>query len=669
VERSALMSNHPNNASTRSILAFVLSVAPLQARILVLALAGIMTVLLAVLGKDGLSLLEEQAGAMAWKLNPDATLEERVSIIAIDEKSLAELGPWPWPRETLTALSDSLADAGVQLQVYDIVLPEQRPGDATLAASLMNNRGLLGQAFALQSDQLVQTGQLTHPLQGLVCNAQSSAATGYVANNPAFADIAKGHITPVVDSDGAVRKVPAYICNNGRPYPALALGTFLQATGDQAWNTTMMAGDGWLDPAMSLQIDAYPGLSLPVDAAGHLRVPFRKAPEAFIAYSAVDVINGLIAPELLENTWVLVGYTAFGLDDIVPTPFNGAAPGVEIQARLIAGMLDGNLPYTPRASLALQGLVSLVFAGALLLLLAVRERFTGLNLLLCVLLLPALSLFLHTRLLLDSNIWFGWINPALYGVLAASLLMLYEYSRIRMEKGRVLINLSSYLPSDVAHEIAFSLPDSSINAQRVNATILNADLRNFSAYGEARLPEEAAALLHFFFVKAAAIIEANKGQVHEFKGDGLLAVWHGQDQEAAALALKAAIEMQQTIQEQLPQIPPPGLEPLALGIGIETGSVLIGSIGPANRRTHTLLGETVTVAMRVQEMTAELAQPVLLGENAAKQLQYKGLESQGSYLLDGLRRPHILYAPPLRSLTGSAASDVPMLKVHQGGRA
>ena len=663
------MTSSGQKQTARNALSFVLSIAPLQARMLVLVVAGLVTMLLTLLASDTLDLLEEQAGAFAWRLNPETTLEERVSIVAIDEKSLAELGSWPWPRETLTTLSDALADAGVQLQLYDIVLPEARPGDEQLAAALESNRGVLSQAFALQAGQAVQTGQITHPLSGIACNSEGAAATGFIANNANFTSVAKGHITPVVDSDGAVRKVPAFICHNGQPYPALALSAFLQATGDTAWATTVVSGEGVFAPAQQLQFDSYPGMTLPLDEAGNIRVSFRSAPETFIAYPAVDVINGEIGPQLLENTWALVGYTAFGLDDIVPTPFSGAAPGVEIQARLLAGMLDGSLPYTPRSATAIQLLLSLVFAGALLLLLSARERFIGPTLLLFTLVLPAISLFLHARLLLGSNLWFGWLAPAIYGVLAASLLMLYEYSRVRMERGRVLSNLSSYLPSNVAQEIAYSLPNSSINARRVNATILSADLRNFSAYGEARLPEEAAALLHFFFVKAAAIIEANQGQVHEFKGDGLLAVWHGQNNEAATHALKAASQMQRVIQEQLPQHPPAGLEPLALGIGIETGSVLIGSIGPANRRTHTLLGETVTVAMRIQEMTAELAYPLLVGENAAKQMDYAGLQSQGSYLLKGLRRPHTLFAPPIQTSSGNTKADIPTLKVHQGGRA
>ncbi len=183
-------------------------------------------------------------------------------------------------------------------------------------------------------------------------------------------------------------------------------------------------------------------------------------------------------------------------------------------------------------------------------------------------------------------------------------------------------------------------------------------LRNFSAFGESRPPEESAALLHYFFVRATEIIEQHGGSIHEFKGDSLLAVWYGSYANAAVRALAAAQEMQIAIQrDMLPQHPPAGLEPLALGIGIEQGPVLVGSIGPAHRRSHTMLGDTVTITLRIQEMTAELASPILVGECAARQLSECRLESQGSYLLSGLQTPHILFAP--------AVADVPKRRSRQ----
>ena len=235
----------------------------------------------------------------------------------------------------------------------------------------------------------------------------------------------------------------------------------------------------------------------------------------------------------------------------------------------------------------------------------------------------------------------------MFSLLAASLLLLLEQSRVRVERSRVYDNLVSYLPGDIAKEIAYSLPSSAINAKRCDVTLLNADIRNFAAFGEARPPEESAAVLHYFFVRATEIVEQHGGRVHEFKGDSLLAIWDGHQRQAAEQSLLAAQEMQLTIDQNI--LSPDshdGLERLALGISIEQGPALIGSIGPAHRRSHSLLGDTVTIALRIQELTEELAQPILIGECAARHLVNQKLESQGSFLLTGLKVPHTLFAPP-----------------------
>lgn len=639
---------------------------PALARAGVLGFAGLLTLLTLSLFAPSLATFEEQVGAMAWRLNPDATTEERINVVAIDEKSIERLGAWPWSRDTMAALSEAIAASGAQLQLYDIAFPEQRAGDAAFLAALQNSRAVIAQLPDIQTDQDVRAGQLSHPLSGISCSdAGIPAATSFIANHATFAAIPKGHIAPQLDADGAVRRVPALVCVDGQAYPALSLTGLLSASGSQPWQGSLVQPAGLLAPAQALQFSAYPGLSVPLDADGNMRVSFRRAPEAYRAFSAVDILDGNIDRALLENTWVLVGYTAFGLVDIVPTPFNAAAPGVEIQARLLGSILDGDLPYTPKAAPALLALLALVFATVLFLLGSRQER-SGYLLAGCGLLFPVLALLLHVQALSAANLWLGWLAPSLYGVLAASLLLLHEYARVRFERSRVLGNLSSYLPADVAREIAYSLPNSSISAQRQSVTLLCADLRNFSAYSEARPPEESAALLHFFFVRATELIEQHQGQIHEFKGDGLLAVWQGSDQQAAAQALKAAQALQLAMQDVLPEQLPAGLEPLALGIGIEQGPVLIGSIGPAHRRTHTLLGETVTIVLRIQGMTMDLAQPILIGECAARQLPDQQLQSQGSYLLAGLQTPHTLFAPPQ---SRSAKADALQLKVLQGGRA
>jgi class 3 adenylate cyclase len=571
---------------------------------------------------------------------------------------------------------DAIDAAGAQLQLHDIAYPEARPGDAALLASLQDARGaVIAQVPSIRPGQPVATGQMTHSLSGIRCDStgggiQLPLASGYLAPHSGFASIPKGHITPIISADGAVRKSPAIICSDGQAYPALALTAFLQGGNFSPWQASIEAGGSLLDPAYILKLDAYPGLDIPLDADGNMRISFAKDPSAYTAVSAVDVINGSIDEGLLENAWVLIGGTAFGMGDIVPTPYSGSATGVELQARLLGSLLDMEVPYTPRSANILKGLLCLLFSLALYRLAIGGDRIKAYGLPVAAVFLPAAALTLHLVLLQSLDLWLGWLFPALYGAFAASFLLLLELSRVRSERSRVFTNLNSYLPDNIAKEIAYSLPSSSINARRCDVTLLSADLRNFSAFSETRPPEEPAAVLHYFFTRAAEIIEHHGGRVHEFKGDSLLAVWDGNGQKSAAAALAAGQEMQAAVYRNLlPENALEGLEPMALGIGIEQGPVLIGSIGPAHRRTHALLGETVSIALRIQEMTAELAQPILLGECAARQLRDEALQSQGSYLLSGLKTPHVLFAPTLDDSQDSGDLLVqPKLRLLSGGR-
>lgn len=663
-------------------MAFLLRLVPASARLLLLALSALVSVLLILVFRSGLETLEESLGALGWTLSPDTIVEERITLVVIDEKSVAEVGRWPWPRAKMAELVQAIDQAGAQLQIHDINYPESSAGDDQLLAALQtagesSSGAVLAQLPVLLSSQPAQAGLMTHPLTGVSCAPGQklglASTQSYVASHSGFASIAKGHIAAIVANDGAVRQIPAVICVEGSAYPALSIAALLQLGGGSQWTATIEAGSSPLDSAFVLSLDAFPGLDIPLDDGGNLRISYANEPSVYRALSAVDVLNGTVDLGLLDNTVALLGVTATGTGDIVPTPYSGAALGVELQARLLSSLLDAEIPYTPRSSMGLLGLLSLAFAVALYLLSTIRGRLAAYGLPLATLLLPLLALSLHVQLLNIFNLWLGWIFPAIYGFCAASMLLLLEQSRVRTERSRVYGNLNSYLPGDIAKEIAYSLPSSSINARRCDVTLLNADLRNFSAFGEARPPEESAAVLHYFFTRATDIVEQHGGRVHEFKGDSVLAVWDGNDQQAAQQALKAGQAMQAALYHNfLPEHAPAGLEPMALGIGIEQGPVLIGSIGPSHRRSHVLLGDTVVITLRIQEMTAELAQPILVGECAARQLSAAKLESQGSYLLNGLTIPHILFAPAIpddskRSLA-PAKPESPNLTLLTGGR-
>ena len=145
----------------------------------------------------------------------------------------------------------------------------------------------------------------------------------------------------------------------------------------------------------------------------------------------------------------------------------------------------------------------------------------------------------------------------------------------------------------------------------------------------------------------------------------MLAVWDGDGSSPAFNALKAALEIETEINTSLNEAGIEGLEPLVVGIGIEQGPVLRGSLGPANRRAHTLCGETVSVALRIQEMTADLSYPILIGEVAARYLQDVSLKSLGHYMLPGLITAHVLSAP--RALEKDNEANKAELTLLKGG--
>ena len=334
----------------------------------------------------------------------------------------------------------------------------------------------------------------------------------------------------------------------------------------------------------------------------------------------MDILNGNFEEDTLDNVLVLVGATAFGLDDIVPTHI--AVIHLVLSYKLVCYQVFSMGKYLSPSGKGLIGVVISSSSWHKLFLAVRRGRYAMLGLPVMVIGAPFIALGIHGFALINYSLWIGWIGTALFGSLVSSILLIVEHARVRIERSRVVQNLISYLPAETAQRVAFESPSSLIQAERSSVTLLSADLRNFSAIGERRPPEESAAILHYFFTKINQIVERHGGRIHEYKGDSVLAVWDGDGVAPASDALNASIEIEREINSTLlNEIGVEGLEPLAVGIGIEQGPVLRGSIGPAMHGAHTLCGETVSVALRIQEMTADLSYPILIGEVAARYLR------------------------------------------------
>ena len=632
-----------------------------------LLLAGLAWLSLHFFSGDTLDRFQERSGDLVWRLGADTKEERRLIVVDINEQSLREIGPWPWPHATQAKLVDTLAALGVKQQIFDIVFTDPRPDSDVLARSVQKERPVLAQVFTLEQGGALVVGQLWGALDWAACPAPFGAAAGYLGNFSALGATDgrtdAGHVTPRISGDGFVRHLPSVICFQGKSYPALGIAALMRGTDDR--NITLERGNGLFEPPWKLVAPSIAQGFIPLDKRGDVRVSWRSHPASFISVSAADVLARRVPSRLLDNAWVLVGSSAFGLNDSIATPFGGVGSGLQVHAQVITALIDGRTPYTPRGEWLVQVLAAA--SGAMMLLLLARrpERVNTAARYFPIYLLPlvaglwgALLWAVHSLLLSRAALWLGWVDPALFVIMAGSLLGILEHAKSRLDRDRLYTHLSSYLPAPVAASLALQSPSSAIKASTNLVSVMFADIRNFSAYCEARPPEEAAAVLHAFFSTATRVVEREGGVIESFQGDAILAVWNGEpapgepthkvdSSDHAHRALQAAINLQAAMQGVLPDPAPQGLEPLALGIGAETGPAMAGSFGLASRRTHLVMGRTVTIASRLVEMTGELAHPILVGEGLAALVGAAGLQSMGTFLLDGMRVPHHIYAYPL----------------------
>jgi len=619
------------------------------------ALAVVLMAALSSLFAPQLQQWEERLASHTWALSDSSATERRVVVVDIDEKSTQALGAWPWPRDRMAQLLNGLDAYGVNLKVVDVLFDgEQNPAqDAKLVEALQANKAptVISQLFALSPDAQVKSGQLASASSmaataNTTCPAASTQAFGFMAAAPAFAQSSQavGHITPIVDTDGNIRRVPAVVCYEGNAYPALAVAALSAATGAQP---VFKTAPGLLQSGQVLDVG---GIQIPVDAKVQLRVSYQMPRAGFVSVSAVDVIQGKVPAHMLKGAWALVGSTAFGGGDAVPTPQGGAVGGVEVHAQILSAALDSRTPYAP----AWAPLWPLATGALALLVLIFSLKASGPK---AAVVVPAVALAsgavifgAHAALLLGAHQWLGWGQPALFVALAAALLTAAEMLRVRAERESLYQNLSSYLPEGAARRVAFQEPTAQVVAETREATVMMVDLRNFSAYCEERSPEDAATVLHIFYTTVEKIVTEHRGVVEQMVGDGLTAVWNGSNpcDPHALQALKAAKVIWQEGVAQLPKVASRKTPPLDIGIGIESGPVMVGSFGPARRRVHTVMGEAVSVASRLEKLTSELGYPVLVGPKALAQCatapEAQDTQKLGDFLLAGMRASRTVYA-------------------------
>ena len=592
------------------------------------------------------------------------TLDDRIVIIDIDEKSLADVGRWPWGRNRLSELTNELFERQkIALLGFDIVFAEadessglkrltelaqrelrDQPGfidklkqlqptldyDAMFAKSLEGRPVVLG--YYLTGDRDGHTsGVLPEPvmnkeaLQGRPIKFTSWSGFGSNIAQIAKAAPVAGHFNPIPEGDGVVRSLPLVAEYKGNYYESLSLAMFRMLAGSPTvtpgFPKERLLGRNYQGlESIQLKLGAKT-LAIPVDEQVGALIPFRGfgGPKggSFRYVSAADLLSKALPPEALKNKIVLVGTTAPGLQDLRVTPVSEVYPGVEAHANVISGLLDGKTLVKPDYAIGYEVVVELV-AGLLLAF--------------------ALPLVSATRAVILSvgvagvvaglNFWL-YLGAGLVLPLAGALIMVFTAFALNMSYGyfvesrskRELANLfGTYVPPELVDEMVKDPDSYSMAATNREMTVMFCDMRGFTKMSEQMEPIQLQSLLNGVFTRLTGIIRANRGTIDKYMGDCVMAFWGApvETSEHAHLAVKSAMEMANAVRGINEEHRAKGIPEIGIGIGVNTGNMCVGDMGSNIRKSYTVIGDAVNLGSRLEGLSKVYGVDIVVSEAARK---------------------------------------------------
>ena len=588
------------------------------------------------------------------------TRDERIVVVDIDEKSLSRVGQWPWGRDKLAGLARELFERQqVAVLGFDVVFAEsdsssglgtleqlasgalkgqtgfreqlarlapQLDYDGLFAQSLQGRPAVLG--YYLTSDRQGRTqGMLPSPaltseqLRGSPLRATSWNGFGSNIEKIAAAAPAAGFFNSITDADGVVRSLPLLAEHQGKYYESLALAMFRVAIGQPEVHPGFAnpTPNGAFDTLRSvvLRQDGR-SLELPVDERLAVLIPFRGPGESsggsFRYISASDVLEGALGPAELRDAMVIVGSTAPGLLDLRVTPVGRAYPGVEAHANVLSGFMEGRSVVRPDYATAFDA-AQLIAAGVLL---AVA--------------LPLLSAAASVLLSMSVVALLGGINAWLYiayglalpaataiamSLMAFALNMGYGYFVESRSKRELAALFGTYVPPELVDEMVKQPDKYTMKATNREMTVMFCDMRGFTAMSEKMEPQELQALLNEVFSRLTQIIRNHRGTIDKYMGDCVMAFWGApvETPDHAALAVQAALEMEQAVQEINKMHRDRNLPAIGIGIGLNTGLMCVGDMGSNIRRSYTVIGDSVNLASRIEGLSKHYGTSILASES------------------------------------------------------
>jgi len=547
--------------------------------------------------------------------------------VDINDTSLKRLNTFYLDRSHYARVIKNLAEMNVSAQMHDFIFAARvNPEEDLYLTKAVKYAGnvYFGMAFNLgkikgdHGAQQTKTGSQDVPyLDGagwhVIVDGEPNGL--YQGTNPlvTFPEVASvsrglGFLNLKTDPDGINRRIPLLVRYKEAFYPSFAfrgICNYLKVTPDKIV----------IEPGKSITLmDAKkPGSSsghnivIPIDQHGNMMINFIGPWErmqhydfADIFYASDDKIEMEMWDDELRGKIVLISEVTTGTADLGPVPTDPHFLASGIHASTMHTILQGSF-FTD-----LSGIQALMVEGALLIILFLFSlRFSSIFFTFGTIFIATAYIGVVSAGFLYGNLIFPIVRPLLMIIFAAIAIVIFRFIMEERERHFIHSTFGRYLSNEVVDELLNSPQGLEMSGESRQVTFLVSDLRGFTAISDRLSPNDIIQILNHYFERMVEIIARYRGTVDEIQGDGILVFFGaplsaGDDPERA---VACAIEMQCAMSEINRVQQQKNLPRISMGIGINTGEVVVGNIGSEKRTKYGAVGAPINTTYRIESNT------------------------------------------------------------------
>ena len=529
-------------------------------------------------------------------LSPD------VAILEIDEATIERFGQWPFNREVLAKIILKLREQGAGIIVLPMLFaePDRLGGDMLLQQVLQDNGVIIAQVGTTQTNRnAVPRGvaKIGNPMDWLF---DWPGMLGPIRMLGESAD-GVGVINTFPEIDGVTRRVPLIVKVGDDTYPNIAVEVLRVAVGDPSYQ--MKAGP------TGVQAVRVPGYTtIKTDPNAQIWLRWNKT---FETVSAVDIQNY----KKLNGKTVIIGVTAEGLSNLIATPIGPQYAHIPV-AVTMQTIIEGEQIQRPDWAYTLELVLTLLLGLLIIFVARLPYIIVGLALIGLPVGIWYSAIYVWTNYLYLLDVTIPILTVVLVGLHAIFNRFVKEFQL----KQQIKKQFEHYLAPAMVRKLQKNPDLLKLGGDTRELTILFSDIRGFTPISEQYKtnPQGLTKLINRYMTPMTNIVMENQGTIDKYIGDALMAFWNAplDVPMQKELAAKTAITMLQRLAELNKELERENLLPLKIGIGINTGEVVVGNMGSDQRFDYSILGDACNLAARLEGQSKAYGLTLLIGEDA-----------------------------------------------------